>query len=334
MNYGSLGDLSRAYAMQTRNTSLKQDIERLTTELSTGQTADLRTAVGSNAAYVSDLERSLTKLDGYDLATLEAGQFASGVQTALTYIDDLNDSFRDSMLNTSGSALGAGTTTSVSMAYQTLGSVIGALNTSVGGRSVFSGMATDTAPLAPVDDLLADLSSVMAGAGSVDDMMAAAKTWFDDPAGFGATGYLGSDTALAPMALSDVESVSFDIRADDPALRETLRNLAMVALADDPALALTTTQQSEMIDKTTANVVSSSGALIDLQAMVGVTENRIETLSVRNSAERSALEIARNDLLSIDPFQSATELEQVQFQLESLYAITSRMSQLSLVNYL
>lgn len=334
MNYGSLGDLSRAYAMQARNSTLKQDIERLTTELSTGQTADLRTAVGSNAAYVSDLERSLTKLDGYDLATLEAGQFASGVQAALTYIDDLNTSFRDAMLNTSGSALGANTTTNVATAFQTLGSVIGALNTSVGGRSVFSGMATDTAPLAPIDDLLADLSTVMAGAGSVDDMMAAAQAWFDDPAGFGATGYLGSDTDLAPMGLSDVESVSITVRGDDPVLRETLRNLAMVALANDPALALTSIQQSELIEKTTANVVATSGTLIDLQAAVGVTENRIETLSVRRSAERSSLEVARNNLLSIDPFQSATELEQVQFQLESLYAITSRMSQLSLVNYL
>jgi flagellar hook-associated protein 3 FlgL len=74
--------------------------------------------------------------------------------------------------------------------------------------------------------------------------------------------------------------------------------------------------------------------MVNLQAQVGFSEARIEALTVRHSTERASLEMARNDLLSVDPYQSATELEQVQFQLQSLYAITSRMSQLSLVNYL
>jgi len=64
MNYGSLGDLSRSFSMQSRNATLKADIDRLTIELASGQAADVRDAIGNNAAYVSDLERSLTKLDG------------------------------------------------------------------------------------------------------------------------------------------------------------------------------------------------------------------------------------------------------------------------------
>jgi len=254
------------------------------------------------------------------------------VQTALNYIGDLNDSFRNTMIGGGTHALG--NTSVISEAKNSLGSVIGALNTSVGGRSVFSGIATDTAPLASSEDLLADLSAVMAGAGSVNDMINAAQAWFDDPAGFGTTGYLGSDTSLAPIQLSDTQTVELTVRADDPIFRDTLRDLALTALADDPALGLTSVQQSELLDRVSTNVLNTSGAVVELQSKVGSAEGRIESLSVRNGAERTSLEIARNDLLSIDTYQSATELEQVQFQLESLYAITSRMSQLSLVNYL
>jgi len=212
--------------------------------------------------------------------------------------------------------------------------VISALNTDVAGRRVFAGVDTNTAPIAGSNDLLAGLRAAMAGAGTVDDMLTAADAWFNDPAGFGTTGYLGSDTALAPIALSDTDSAAFTLRADDPALRDTMRNLAVVALATDPALALSDAQQSEMLQKTTADVLNSASALVGLQTDTGMLEARLETITARQGAERSTLEIARSDLLSIDPYKSATELEQVQFQLQSLYAITSRMQSLSLVNYL
>jgi flagellar hook-associated protein 3 FlgL len=43
---------------------------------------------------------------------------------------------------------------------------------------------------------------------------------------------------------------------------------------------------------------------------------------------------AKTGLLEIDPFEAATKLEEVQFQLQSLYSVTVRMSQLSLVKFL
>lgn len=334
MSIGSLGDLAQSYAMQSRTTALKIDIQRLTLELSSGQVADVRAAVGGNIAYVNDLERSLTKLDGYDLAAQEAGQFADGVQTVLTRVGDLTTSFRDTLLTAGSSALSETSSSILTQANETFESVVNAMNTSVGGRVLLGGTSTDTKPIGEVDDILAALSTAVAGAGTVDDILTAAQVWFDDPAGFGSVGYLGSDTSLAPMSLSNNDSVQFDLRGDDQVFRDTLRNLAVVAIAANPALALSDAQQSELFQKSTDSVVIANNAIIDVQAQIGFSESRIETIKVRHSAERSSLEIARNDLLSADPYQAATELEQVQFQLQSLYAITARMSQLSLVNYL
>jgi flagellar hook-associated protein 3 FlgL len=320
--------------MQSRNSAIKNDIQRLTLELSSGQVADVRKAVGGNTAYLNDIDRNLRKLEAYDLATEEAGQFAMGVQNALSRISDLNAEFRNTLLVSSSSALGEASTNVLAQAKTTLDDMISALNTTVAGRSLFAGTATDTAPIASSEDLLASLKSSVAGAGSVDDVMAAAEAWFDSPAGFGASGYRGADDALTPFPLSDGETTTFSIRGDDPVLRKALMNFAIMALADDPALGLTPAQQSELLQRSIPGVIAADTPLIDLQAKTGFSQNRIEGFAARLSTERSTLEMARNDLLGINPYEAATELEQVQFQLQSLYTITSRMSQLSLVNFL
>jgi flagellar hook-associated protein 3 FlgL len=334
MQTGSLGDLAQSYAMQSRNTVLKQDIQRLTTELASGQIADVRQAISGNTAYANDLERSLTKLNGYDLSTTEAGQFAGGMQNALTRIGDLNTAFRDTLISTTSLGLSETSSSVLTQADHTLDGIINAMNTSISGRSLFAGASTDIQPIAPKEDLLDGLRTAVLGAISADDVLTAAQAWFDDPAGFASIGYQGADTSLAAISLSEQESAQLDLRGDNAVFKDTLMYLATIALADDPTLGLTEAQQSELIQKSLATAVNSSGQIIGLQAEVGISESKIETASVRNSAERSSLEIARNDLLSIDPYQAATELEQVQFQLESLFAITSRMSQLSLVNFL
>ncbi len=334
MVVNALGDMAQGYAMQTRNGALKNDIQRLTLELSSGRVADVRKAVGGDSAYLNDLERSLTKLDGYNLATREAGQFAEGIQNALSQITTLNSSLRDTLITSQSSALGENSENVLAQAKGTLDDMIAALNTTVGGRSLFAGNATEVAAVAPANDLLAALSGAVAGAGSVDDILVAAQAWFDDPAGYAATAYLGSDMSLSPMSLSQDETATFDLRADDPVLRNALKNVALMALADDPTLALTTAQKNELFQKSIPGVLDADDPVIDLAARTGFSESRIESAKVRNESERTSLEMARNDLLGADPFKTATELEQVQFQLQSLYAITSRMSQLSLVNFL
>ena len=334
MQISSLGDLAQSYSMQSRNAALKTDIQRLTLELASGTVSDVRAAIGGNTAYINDIERSLTKLDSYDLASREAAQFATGMQDALSRVHDVSTGFRNTLLTTSGATLGESSNTVISQARGALEDVVGALNTSIGGRSLFAGNATDTSPIASPDILLADLSAAMAGAGTVDDMLAAAAAWFDDPAGFGVTGYLGSDTAIAPISISDENTAQFDVRGDDPEIRHVLKSLALVTIANDPTLALTTAQQSELLEKVTPDALGANGGIIDLQTSIGFSESRIESNIVQQSAERSTLEIARSELLSVNPYETATELEQVQFQLQSLYAITSRMSQLSLVNFL
>ncbi len=46
------------------------------------------------------------------------------------------------------------------------------------------------------------------------------------------------------------------------------------------------------------------------------------------------MEIARTELIGADPYDTATEMEAVQGQLETLYTVTARLSRLSLADFL
>ena len=174
----------------------------------------------------------------------------------------------------------------------------------------------------------------MSGQTSPEDIYAAAQTWFDDPLGFDDLIYIGSDTPIAPFVLSETEAVSLDVRANDDALKAVLMNTALAALADDPALVLDVPQQSELFGLAGLALQSNQDQMTDLRSRIGFTEARIEKISVRNQAEETTAEFARNALLEADPFKTATELENVQFYLQGLYSVTVRSSQLSLVNFL
>ncbi|WP_254694156.1 flagellin [Sulfitobacter sp. SK012] len=273
-------------------------------------------------------------LAGFKLATSEATQLASGMQEALAQVGTLSDTLSSSLLfaGTSVSSLDAATMTDT--AKQTLESMVSVLNTRVAGRSLFAGAATDRAPMPSADDLISALKTAVSGAITPDDIIAAATDWFDDPAGFAAVSYGGAPQSIAPLALSDTENLSIDVRADNKELRDLLRNAAVSALATDPSFGLSLLDQSELFGKNGANMLGSNEQLIHLRARVGFAEARIEQVATRNNAKLTSLESAKGELLGVDAYDTATKLESVQFQLQSLYAVTVRMSQLSLVNYL
>lgn len=332
----TLGDLSQSYSLRQRNLALKTDIARLTTELATGQVADVRRVLDGNTSYLTDLERKMDTLEGYSVATTEAALFSEASQTALGRVQDIGTDLSGSLLLAGTSAIGTSGSDTVAEARNALAAIIGTLNTDVGGRHMFSGTATDQPPFGDPDDLLTGLRTAITTAGAVtpEDMLVAAEAWFDDPAGFATTVYQGSDDPLAPFALSQTEDVTLDLRAIDPRLREVIKLTALSALADDPAFGLDVPGQSALFDLAGKQMLNAQDDITGLRAAIGFSQARIEQIKARNAAEVSGLEFARTRLLEVDAYEAATKLEDVQFQLQSLYSVTVRNSQLSLVNFL
>jgi flagellar hook-associated protein 3 FlgL len=334
MTLTSIGDLARGLTLQTRSTQIKQQIETLSYEMSTGTVQDVSGHLGGDYSHLLDLDRSLTRLDAYGIATSEAKLFSDAMQQSLGVFSDSTGEMTATLL-AFGTANHAVTHEQASVqARNELDTMMSALNTRIGGRSLFSGTATDVSPLPSAETLLTALEAELTGLVTVTDIRNAAEAWFNDPAGFDAVIYQGSNAALPSMQIAENERVTLDITATDPALKAALRDVAIAALVADDALAVPNDQRTGLFKQLGVALANAQDDTVILRAEVGAAEARVEQATSRNAAARTSLEYTRNALIKADPYETATKLQAVQFQLESLYSVTVRNANLSLVNFL
>jgi flagellar hook-associated protein 3 FlgL len=130
------------------------------------------------------------------------------------------------------------------------------------------------------------------------------------------------------------EAVPLDATALDPGIRDTLKGLAMAAILDRGVLAGQAAERAKLAKTAGAALVTAADARSALAARIGTAEERIATAATRNAAEASALRIARIDMTSSDPYEAATALQEAEAKLDTLFAVTARLSRLSLANYL
>lgn len=334
MNLTSIGDLANSLMLRRQSTSLKEQISVLTQELSTGKVADINSRTGGDYSHLSDIERNISLLDSYNLATTEAGLFAGAAQQQLGQLQGMVSDFSSTLINVRQAPQPAARELAAYEAMLGIETTITALNGSVAGRRLFSGVATDQAPMNGADVLVNELRAEVSGLTTVSDIRQAVDDWFADPTGFDAAMYEGSDTNLSPMQVSANEQVSMSIKANDQEFRTLLKSLVIPALAMDDTLGFSDTVQIGLMETALESSLDADGQLTALRADLGFAEAKIEEAATRNVAARSSLEIARNDIMGADPFETAVRLEEAQFQLESLYTVTARSARLSLLSYL
>ncbi|WP_299751017.1 flagellin [uncultured Tateyamaria sp.] len=334
MNSYGLGDLAQTFLLQRRGASIKADMARLTEELASGQVSDTKSVLAGNVAYLSDIESDLRGLAAYKVAGTEAAQFASSVQSALDRVDFGVGQLSTALLAVGASANGPVLAQMSTDAENELRSLVSVLNTSSAGRSIFAGAATDQSALNSADVILADLRTAIAGNTTVSDIETAVDQWFDDPAGFRASAYTGSDASIAPFQLAEDEQISVDLKADNQVFRDLFKGVALAAVAADSGLGLSAGNQRDLLVRAGIGLLEAKEALTATQSGVGAAEARIDTITARNAARDTSLQLAKGALLEADPYETATQLEAVQFQLQSLYTITARTSDLSLVNFI
>ena len=218
-------------------------------------------------------------------------------------------------------------------ARQKLETAVALYNTDLAGRALFAGVATDGRATTDTQTLLAALDTEIIGATSALDVATRVTNWFNAPTGYAALGYLGA-APLAPLAVAPGETADLGFTAADPGIRDTLKGLAMAALLGRGALAGNAPARADLARRAGEDLINSATSRADMAARLGTVEAQIATASVRNTAETSALQIARTGITAVDPYETASKLEATRQQLETLYALTARISRLSLVDFL
>ncbi len=330
----SLGDMATALTFTHRTASLKHTIDRLTNELSGGQTSDVHGRLGGNYAYLADIDSSLIRLQSYSVAASEAQVTASAMQSGLGHISDIAAGLSSALLGDGLNTAHPTQSLGSDRARNDLGAVMTALNTTIAGRSLFAGTAVNTTPLTDSETLLNGLRTAVAGLGTPEDIRAAAAAWFDPGGGFDTSVYQGGRSDTPAISISDTRKATLSIRADDSVFRDVMRETALAALADDPALALSEADAIALRDGAGLVLIAVQDQLIVKQADLGSQEEMIENATTEVSSARLSLQATRASLLAADPFETAAGLEDAQFRLEALYAIAARSASLKLVNFL
>lgn len=332
MTIPTLGDLAQTFVARRQTTVLKQQMSRLTGELSSGRTSDITRHLKGSFSQIADIRHRMQVQDGYRTSNAEAAHFTSAMQRAL---DTVRLEVEDLAHGAIGAGVIAGQTATSAIAGQAtnaLGTIVSALNTGTAGRPLFSGNDPDRAPLVSSQDILNQARSAIGTATDAPSIRAALKDFFDQGGGFDTAVYRGGTQDASPFRLGDGESVQLSVRADDAVFRDTLRFTVMAALAGDSTLDPVT--QNALVLEARDGLLNQAHHVTRLQADLGDAEHRIEQSSVRIAAELSGLDQAQAQLLSVEPFETATALEDVQFQLESIYTVTARASRLNLMNFL
>jgi len=335
MSYISTGDMAQTYMIRRQNSQLKMTTARLANELSTGQTSDVAKRFNGDFTMVAGIETSLKTLQAYKSAANEAAHFASTMQTALEVMQTQTTASVSALLLTGNSASQTQIQNTASDVRQRFDAVVSSLNTQVGGRSIFSGTNTDGPAIASPEIILEELQLAIAGETTAAGITSVVDNWFNTSGGgFETIGYLGSTTQLAPFQIGADRDVDVSFTASGPMVRETLQGLALAALVSDGALSENISEQSLLLRSSADGLLAIREKQTEIRAKVGTAEAQIDTATAQTSTEISALEIVKSELLSVDPYDTASELEAVQTQLETLYALTARMSRLSLVDFL
>ncbi len=335
MNVTSFGDMAQYLFLRNRSVDLNKQLDTLTQEMSTGIASNLPERLGGDLGFVADLERSISKLDSYQVAAQESALFTA---TAQGYMERINDNALDLgadilALNSTSNATTAEELSKQSMAF--LRETINNLNGQISGRSLFSGTDTGTIPLESADTLMTALVAEVGALTDVDDIAQAVQDWFDDPAGFDAVMYNGSTSSMSSVRIGPSEEVNFSLRADDEAFKQAMKSFALGGLASGDYLShLSPVEASDLIARTGQELMTTQTGLTDIQSDLGFIEARIEETQTRNSAALTTLGTTLNDLIQADPAETASRIDEVQFQLEALYTVTVRSSQLNLLNYL
>jgi len=334
MTVERLGDLAMAFSLRKRTTDLKLEIQSLNEELSTGVTSDISSHLNGSYARLTNVERNLRVLDGYKTSLAEAKLHTDTMQMELQRISNVTSEFANDLIAATASNV-ASTSGSVSAEAQSnFATIVASLNGQAAGRTLFGGDVADTVPLVDGTAILAELNTLVVSLTSAQDIQTAIADWFDDPAGFETFAYSGGTNAQPAFQVAETTSVSTDIRATDTAFKETLKAFAYAALASEPSINLPDDEQKELFQFAIDGMIASQEDLISLQAGLGLAQEQIENWSVRNETERVGEELTKGALLEVDAYEAATRLEAAQFQLQSVYTVTVRLSQMSLVNYI
>src|SRR5262249_31201736 len=199
--------------------------------------------------------------------------------------------------------------------------------------------ATGLSPQQAVAQVIANLGPMTdaASALNVANGTDGVSSLFDDSNSnpslrFTPTVYNGATSGTVTARLDHGYQIDYGLRADDPAIRDALQGLYMLAAVPSGSVSSDAYQawQSEAV----SHLDKGFEGVIGMAANVGFQQGAVADVMTRHDSTLTQLNTQIVNLEQADPYQTAAKLSQLQTQLEATFQVTARMSQLSLTKFL
>lgn len=339
---------SSAVSNALRYSILRQQAEltKAQKESTTGFVADTGLALGARTAQSVTLNRDLKRLDGIVDSNGLVSSRLSATQQGLQQIGAAAQNFLSGLTSSaSGDATYALTQKS---ARGTLDTLTAVLNTSLNGEYLFAGTNTDVKPIndfAPGSPSKTAFDAAFAAHFGFSQTDAAAQgitaaqmdnfmTTVVEPM-FTGTGWSNWSNATDQGITSRItlnETTESSVSANQDGIRKVAITAAIVADLLDSNLG--DAARGVLVNRAVSSIGVAISDIGQLEAQAGIVEQRVTNATDRIKMQVDLFQRHILETEGIDPYEASTRVTDLLSMIEKSYAITARMQQLSLMNYL
>ncbi|OBQ73686.1 flagellar hook-associated family protein [Mesorhizobium erdmanii] len=344
----SVSSVALSNAMRYQQMRMQADLVKATKESSTGKVADVGLALGGRTAQSVTFQRDLDRLNVIvDSNGLVTARLAS-TQTSLGQLSGVAQTFLSS-LTTASSGDNSDSLTQ-STGQTTIQQLTSILNTSVNGEYLFAGTNTDVKPIN-------DFTAAGSPAKAAFDTSFVAKFGFtpSDPAAANITTaqmddfitnyvtpqFLGAgwqtnmsnatdQQIVSRIALNETSDTSTSANSDG------IKKLAMASAMVSSLMSTNISQAAKdsIISHSQTLVGEALSGIAQAQSETGIVQKRVSDASDRMKTQIDLFERHILDLEAVDPATAATKVADLTQHIETSFALTARLQQLSLLKYL
>ncbi|MDQ0457005.1 flagellar hook-associated family protein [Rhizobium paknamense] len=355
MKTSNISSLTIQNAMRLTISDAQSQMVEAQKEVTTGQYADVGTAIGGQASSAINLNRDSLRLQSLMDTNSLVTQRLDSSQNALDQIASAAQTLQETFVALGNNTDATTLTTAKQTATSALDTFTDMANTSSNGEYLFSGINTDVQPLTSYTalDSNGDASAAKQafdaafqsrfGMSPSDDAVSTISA--DDITDFLENTlepmYTGSDwqdnwSKATDDTMTSRISKSEVIQSSSSANADGFRYMALASVIGVELINanFSTEARTALTSKAIEYTGKAISGINDERTQLGLSQERVTNANDSLSAQKDIIETQLNDLVGVDAYEASTRLNNLQSLVETSYTLTSRLQKLSLVDYL
>lgn len=314
-------------------------------EVSTGRHANAMLTLGADTGVDISLRLQLSSAE-HSLDIAKNAQVRAGVvQSSLSHLSKLADTYRSTLMGSRSAA--GGQDMVLSAARDALDVLQATLNSSHDNQFIFGGLNSGTRPIAdysgtPRNSIIAafeeefgfppdDPAASTLGASEIDAFIDGRFQALFENASW-ATTWSSATDEIPSTRLGSAGKIEVSCSIHAGFAQKMAAAFSMIDVIAESRLGQAALQAT--IDRSLVLIGEAESSIIMEQSRIGTGERRLKDAIIELEARRDHFTSSISALEGIDSYEAAARVNRLITELEASYALTARISKMSLLSYL